>query len=111
MFKKNPHKTPAPMNARQRRIILPAALIALLCLLWLAFSPWGCYSYINLRHQLAELQAGNRELADSNRALEQEIDKLKNDKAYLEKVAREQYGLLRKNEIIYEYPSNKPDKH
>ena len=99
------------MNSRNRRIFLPAAIIALLVLLWLAFSPWGGISYFTLRHQLAELRAGNRELADSNKALEQEIDKLKKDKAYLEKVAREQYGLLRKNEVIYEYPEKKPAKH
>jgi cell division protein FtsB len=34
-------------------------------------------------------------------ALEQEIDLLLHDKAYLEKAAREKYGMLKKNEEVY----------
>jgi cell division protein FtsB len=97
------------MNARKRQIFLTTG-ITLLVLLWLILSPWGVVSYIRLRHDLAELRTGNRELAESNRALEKEIDRLKNDRAYLEKVAREQYGLLKKNEVIYQYPPKKPAK-
>jgi cell division protein FtsB len=99
------------MNERNNRIILPALIFALLVLIWLAVSPWGGVSYFSLHRQLEELRAGNLELADTNRALEREVDRLKNDRAYLEQVAREEYGLLRKNEVIYEYPPNKPAKH
>jgi cell division protein FtsB len=97
------------MNARKRQIFLTTG-ITLLVLLWLILSPWGVVSFVRLRHDLAEMRAGNRELAETNRALEKEIDRLKNDRAYLEKVAREQYGLLKKNEVIYQYPPKKPAK-
>jgi cell division protein FtsB len=98
------------MTQRNRKIFLTAGLIALLALLWLALSPWGAVSYLRLRHELQELRAANRALAENNRALEQEIERLKNDRAYLEKVAREEYGLLKKNEVLYqEQPA--PPKH
>jgi len=99
------------MNDRNRKLYLITGTITLLVLLWLTLSPWGGISYLSLRRELAKLRGDNRELADNNRALEQEIDRLKNDRAYLEKVAREQYGLLKKNEIIYQDPPKKPGKH
>ncbi len=80
-------------------------------MLWLVLSPWGGVSYFSLHRELAKLRDGNRELSENNRALVQEIERLKNDKAYLEKVAREQYGLLKNNEIIYEYQPKKSAKH
>jgi cell division protein FtsB len=98
------------MNARKRQIFLITGIITLLVLLWLTLSPWGVVSFFRLRHDLAEMRTGNRELTETNRALEKEIDRLKNDRAYLEKVAREQYGLLKKNEVIYQYPPKKPAK-
>jgi len=99
------------MTYRNRKILLTAGILTLLVLLWLTLSPWGGVNYIRLRHELAELRAGNRELTENNRALKQEIDRLKNDRAYLEKVAREQFDLLKKNEVVYQDPPKKPAKH
>jgi cell division protein FtsB len=91
--------------------MLAGGLVALLAVLWLTLSPWGAVGYFRLRHELAELRAANLELAAINRGLEEEIVRLKNDPAYLEKVAREQYGLLKKNELVYQIPPVNPEKH
>ncbi|CAK8716510.1 Septum formation initiator [Candidatus Electrothrix laxa] len=40
--------------------------------------------------------------------LEKEIDLLMHDKAYLEKMAREKYGMLKKNEEVYYFDPRDP---
>jgi cell division protein FtsB len=56
---------------------------------------------------LQAILAQNEQLREANTALRQEIDKLRNDPAYLEEVARRQFGLIKKNEVIYEFPKKK----
>lgn len=92
------------MNDQNRKILLIAGVIALVILLWLTFSPWGAISYFRLERELGEARNRNRELAETNRAMTSEIDRLKNDSTYLEKVARDQYGMLRKNEVVFKTP-------
>lgn len=43
----------------------------------------------------------NKKLLQEKATLEKEIDLLLHDKRYLEKVAREKYGMLKKNEEVY----------
>lgn len=99
------------MNRPRNPILLAGGLTALLVLLWLLFSPWGAVSLFRLQSQLTELQGGNKQLAAANQALTEEINRLKNDPAHLEKVAREEYGLLKKNEVLYQPPPKKSAKH
>lgn len=96
------------MTDQNRKILLLAGVVALLLMLWLTFSPWGAISYFRLERELTEARNRNRELAETNRAMTTEIDRLKNDSTYLEKVARDQYGMLRKNEVVFKTP--KPEK-
>jgi len=99
------------MTATRRKALLAGGFAALLILLWLTLSPWGAARYFRLRHELTELRATNLELTENNRALKEEIEKLKNDPVYLEKVAREQYDLLKKNEVIYRDQPKKSGRH
>ena len=46
-------------------------------------------------------------LQQRNLALAEEIERLKNDEAYLEHLAREKYGMLKKNEEIYELKTSR----
>lgn len=100
------------MNDQNRKILLAAGITALLATLWLTFSPWGVLSYFRLERQLAETESRNLELAENNSRMQREIERLKNDSTYLEKVARDQHGLLRKNEVVYQTPPpKKKEKH
>jgi len=92
------------MTDQNRKILLIAGLSALLIMLWLTFSPWGAISYFRLERELTEARNRNLELAETNRTMTSEIDRLKHDSTYLEKVARDQYGLLRKNEVVFKTP-------
>lgn len=95
------------MTDQNRKILLAAGLTALLAIIWLIFSPWGAISYFRLERELAEARGRNLELTATNGRMEKEIARLKTDSTYLEKVARDQYGLLRKNEVVFQTPPPK----
>lgn len=95
------------MTDQNSKILLAGGLTALLAILWLIFSPWGAISYFRLERELAEARDRNLELTATNARMEQEIARLKTDSLYLEKVARDQYGLLRKNEVVFQTPPPK----
>ena len=46
-------------------------------------------------------------LEQQNRDLQAEIEQLKNDAEYLEQVAREKHGLLKKNEMVFDFSKEK----
>lgn len=74
-----------------------------LLLLWVLLAPGSGYLfYRSSQKELAEIERKNAELEQSNAALRQEIERLKTDEAYIEKVAREKHGLLKKDERVYE---------
>ena len=77
-----------------RRIILA---VIVLSLLFLVFAPGrGLLSHRKLKNEVQALVRDNRTLQQRNVELAEEIERLKNDEAYLEQLAREKYGLLKK---------------
>lgn len=82
-------------------------LLAFIGLLLLFFMPGrGLLHYRNLRKQAEALRTENQQLRDSNQKLDAEIKRLKTDDKYLEELARKEYGLLKKNEEVYEFKSS-----
>ena len=53
-----------------------------------------------IKHDIAELEA-------QNRALRLEIDNLKNNTRYMEKIAREELNMSREDEITFIFPEKK----
>ena len=81
------------------RILLAAVALGLF---FSVFAPdCGMYSYSTLKKKSNTLSEENKKLLQKNIELEKEIELLQDDKAYLEKVAREEYGMLKKNEEVY----------
>lgn len=81
-------------------------LIALILLLLAVFSPWGAINYYQLGNDIEEVNRDNQALQNENQKLRAEIEKLTTDPAYIEKIAREEHGLIRNNEIIYQFPTS-----
>jgi cell division protein FtsB len=65
----------------------------------------GAIHLWRLRAEKAKLNEQNYYLQKENEALRQRISRLRNDNAYLEKLAREELNLVRPGEIIYRFPS------
>jgi cell division protein FtsB len=88
---------------RLRRIILLLLFIVVLLLL---FVPGRSFmSYRNTQQQISALSRDNARLEQRNHELSAEIERLQTDEAYIEELARKKYGLLKKNETVYEFKS------
>ncbi|OGR08254.1 MAG: hypothetical protein A2511_14765 [Deltaproteobacteria bacterium RIFOXYD12_FULL_50_9] len=92
-------------NKNRSKILL--GIIIVLAGLYLIFSPHGIVHYTRQKNEMTRLREVNAALALQNSSLQQEINRLKNDPTYLEEVARNKYGFLKKNEIYYEFPEKK----
>ncbi|HEB49380.1 MAG TPA: septum formation initiator family protein [Desulfobulbus sp.] len=91
-----------------RRVIL---LFLALGLLWLLLAPGrGLLRYRNLQQRVRTLAEENQDLERRNAELQQEIERLRSDDAYLEELARKKYGLLRENESVYDFEPAKKKK-
>lgn len=92
------------LSKTERRLIKRLILIvAAGSVLWLLFAPgWGLLHFRKLQKQIDFLAQENKELEQRNEELKKEIDRLQNDDAYLEELARQKYGLLKENETVYE---------
>ena len=84
--------------------------LGLVCVfLWSAFSgPQGAVGFLKLRESLRQLEAENKVLLLQNQALEKEIYLLRNSPAYMEKVAREEYGYTHEGEKVYTFSDADP---
>ncbi len=94
---------------RPSKVIFVAILLSVLFLTYLFLS-----GYLNLRkvgERLVRIEEENKRLIQENKRLEEEIKALEGDPFYIEKIAREELGMVRKGEIVYEIISSpEPEK-
>ena len=79
--------------------------------LWALPALWFVYlffagdsGYLQIRERARQIEAlrGEIETVEAeNRQLEAEVEKLKNDLAIIERIARERYGMVKENETVY----------
>ncbi|RMF88412.1 MAG: septum formation initiator family protein [Nitrospinota bacterium] len=77
-------------------------LLSLLLVGMAVFGDQGILQVYFLEQDLQEMRQRLQLLQQENRALWQEIHALKHDPDYIEKIAREELGLARPGEIIFE---------
>ena len=105
-MKKKPKKPLTPLQ--QNRLLKIIILLVVFSVAWVFFAPGtGVFSLLKVRNRALELEAQNEELLRVNTELQEEIDRLRNDDEYLERIAREKYGMLKKNEQVFDFSSSK----
>nr|MBF0220903.1 septum formation initiator family protein [Desulfobulbaceae bacterium] len=72
-------------------------------LLWILFAPYGANKYSHISEEIDKVSADIENISTQNKSLNDEIAKLKGDRQYVEDFARKEYGLLKENEIIFEF--------
>lgn len=103
MAKRQQKKTPLSSLQRKRLLRITLGMLAA-ALLWIFFAPGsGVYHIQQQKKQLAILEAQREKLILQNTAMEQEIERLQHDKAFLEQVAREEHGMLQDNELVFDF--------
>ncbi|MGW8160759.1 MAG: FtsB family cell division protein [Desulfobulbales bacterium] len=91
------------ITSRDMKLLSYIGLFILaLLILWIIFAPGkGIVALHRLQNEMEKLQTANSRLTQENEALQAEIKKLQNDPAFLEEKARKEYGMLKKNEVLY----------
>ena len=92
---------------RQRVIIGAGGFLVIILVVILFSGDQGVVTFYRTWRQMQELQI---ELDNSRKAIDSltvEIERLKNDTAYIERIAREKYGMARKNEKMYKFVEEK----
>lgn len=106
VLRKKPKKKLTQLQENRLLKIIIASIV--LAFIWLLFAPGtGVYSLIKQKSRTAELERQTEALIKSNEELRAEIERLKHDQAYLEQVAREKYGLLKKNERVFDFSKSR----
>lgn len=107
---------PSP-ESKKRKVHLGVqgrfALLLLVVMLALAlFGEKGVLRAYKLSQEKHSLEAKIQSLQESNEALRKEINLLRNDLEYIEDVARRDLGMVKDDELVYQFspePSSPPD--
>jgi cell division protein FtsB len=89
---------------KKRMYLIPAGFL----LLFLAFTIFGERGLLRIYHlnkDKDQLLARAAVIRAENDQLKREIEALKTDRRYIESLARKDFGLVRTNEVIYQFPS------
>jgi len=65
------------------------------------FGSRGILDNTRLNQKLVDLRKSNGEIVAKNDSLKKEILLLRNDLRYIEKVARDEMGMVRRNDTVY----------
>ena len=88
------------MNKKIISLLFILILVALLAMA--VFGQRGLLHMTRLKEDLSRFEESNQKLQTENLALKKQIEQLKNDRRHLEDLARDELGLAKENELIYE---------
>ena len=95
---------------QKRMYVIAAGCIAFI-LFFTVFGDKGLLRIHELRQDKSKIAAKLTDTKAENDKLKLEIIALKSDRRYLESIARKDFGLVRSNEVIYQFPQEKkPEK-
>jgi cell division protein FtsB len=72
------------------------------------FSHRGLYQTYRLRHERLRLEQENSRLAAENERLARTIDRLHHDPVFIQDLIRKELNYVKKNDIIFQFPPDKP---
>ncbi len=91
-------------QSRMIKIYIFLLFIIFIALLYsFLFGNMGYFKYRELKKNEQKLLTEINQISQANNSLKQEIDLLKNDQVYLEKYAREKFGLVKPGEMVFQF--------
>jgi cell division protein FtsB len=84
---------------------IPAGFI-LFILFFTVFGERGLLRIFHLSKDRLELQKKADQLKAENEQMRREVEALQGNRRYLESIARKDFGLVRPNEVIYQFSSS-----
>ena len=87
----------------QKKYLLSLGLFVTGMLLFSLFGSRGLVQIYQLTEDRDRIQMSNARLEEENKKLAAQIHRLRNNKEEVEKIAREDLGLVKKGEIVYQF--------
>ncbi len=97
------------MTTKQNILLSISILLLIAFFFFIIISEHGYSDLTHLKREQIKLIQENNQLSLENLAISIEIDRLKNDQAYIENIARQELGMIAKDEIILK-PQDRPDR-
>ena len=94
------------MNRKQKISIVLAGIAMFYLLLVIVFGDNGWLERRRMQSAHAQLVSANEALTQEILQMYRTIDRLQNDPAFLENVARQELGMIRSDELIFKFKSN-----
>ena len=91
---------------KTRAALLPFLLMvmAIMTVPTLVLDEQGLPRYHRLRGEVEELRDSNQELVREIAELKTEIEALRTDPSYVERIARDELGMVREEELVFQFP-------
>jgi len=90
----------------KKMYVIPAGCLAFI-LFFTVFGDKGLLRIFELKQDRRKIEERLTDSRAGNEKLKREIVALKSDRRYLESIARKDFGLVRDNEVIYQFPQEK----
>jgi cell division protein FtsB len=99
-------------KSTQRRVVYIFSSLLVALLIFTAFGERGVLHLWRLWGEKKRLEDKNYLLQRENEALRERVSRIRHDDLYLEKIAREELGLVRPGEMVYRFaaPDSKRNK-
>ena len=97
------------MTKKENILVSISILLLIALFIYIVVSKHGYLDLIHLKQEQGKLIQKNEQLTRENHAISIEIDRLENDLSYIESIARQELGMIKKDEIILK-PKNQPDR-
>lgn len=79
-------------------------VMAIMTVPTLVLDEQGLPRYRHLRGELQELRESNEELVREISTLKGEVEALRTNRAYVERIARDELGMVRAEEFVFQFP-------
>ena len=87
----------------QKKYLLFLSVFISGVLIFAIFGSRGLIQIYKLKEEGTRVQISNARLQEENKKLAEQIKRLRNNKEEVEKIAREELGLVKKGEIVYQF--------
>lgn len=91
---------------QKKMYFIPLGCLAFI-LFFTVFGDKGLLRIFELKQDKSKIEARLADSKSENDKIKREIVALKSDRRYLESIARKDFGLVRSNEVIYQFPQEK----
>jgi cell division protein FtsB len=100
-------------TSSQRRVVYLFSSLLVALSLFTAFGERGVFHLWRLWGEKKQLEERNFLLQKENETLRERVNRIRHDDLYLEKIAREELGLVKRGEMVYRFaaPDSKRSKN